>query len=89
MNKGRSYSVKLLPAAQKDLDRMPEKLRLRIEKNIRSLEDKPRPHGCRKLSGTINVYRVRVGDYRILYRVFDKERIVNISRIPPRSQAYR
>ncbi|NQU05520.1 MAG: type II toxin-antitoxin system RelE/ParE family toxin [Calditrichaeota bacterium] len=89
MNESRYYSVYLLPAAQKELDRMPDKLRSRIEKQIILLENEPRPHGCKKLSSTTNVYRIRVGNFRILYRVFDKERVVNITRIPPRSQAYR
>lgn len=82
------YKVVFHPAAQKDLDHLQDKLRLRVMIILRSLGENPRPLGCKKLIGTINIYRIRVGDYRILYRVLDNERIIKVSRIAHRSQAY-
>ncbi len=83
------YVVRLHAAAQKDLDRLPEKLRSRVISRLRILQTEPRPRGCTKLTGSVDVYRIRVGDYRILYRVLNDERIVNISRVVHRSKAYK
>jgi len=53
------------------------------------LEQNPRPHGCTKLEGSEDEYRVRVGDYRILYVIDDKAKLVTVARVRHRREAYR
>ncbi len=89
MTEGRVYEIYIYPAAQGDLDKLRENIHSRIISRLRSLEEEPRPRGCKKLTGAPDVYRIRVGDYRILYRIIDRDNVVNILRVPHRSQAYR
>lgn len=83
------YNVKLMPQAQKDLDGFSGKLLSRFEEVILGLYDEPRPHNCKKLSGGGSRWRIRVGDYRILYEIDDSQKIVNIYRIAHRREVYR
>ncbi len=53
------------------------------------LEQTPRPHGCTKLEGSEDEYRVRAGDYRILYVIDDKAKLVTVARVRHRRDAYR
>lgn len=83
------YNVKLMPQAQKDLDGFSGKLLSRFEEVILGLYDEPRPHNCKKLSGGGSRWRIRVGDYRILYEIDDAQRIVKVYRIAHRREVYR
>jgi mRNA interferase RelE/StbE len=56
---------------------------------IRSLADDPRPPGCKRLSGHDALYRIRVGDWRIIYAIEDDKLIVLIVEIGPRGRVYR
>jgi mRNA interferase RelE/StbE len=85
----KSYRVKFSKAADKELDALPKKLADRILEAIRELAVEPRPHGSKKLAGTTNTYRIRVGDYRVIYEVHDKEVVVLVVRISHRKDAYR
>jgi len=82
------YALRILPQAQKDLDRLRGKVFDLIKKAILSLASDPRPHGAAQLINQEG-YRIRVGDYRALYRVDDKAREVFIYRIKHRREAYR
>jgi len=82
------HNVKIIPRAQKDLDRFRGKLFNDIEDKINSLKDNPRPHGCEKLTEEEG-YRVRVRDYRILYRINDKTKTIFVYRVRHRREAYR
>jgi mRNA interferase RelE/StbE len=64
-------------------------LRRRVVAAIDNLADNPRPPGCRKLAGKDDMYRIRVGDWRISYAVFDDILIVLVVEIKPRGDAYR
>jgi len=77
----------LLPQAQKDLDNFRGKIFQQIKQEILSLSKNPRPSGCLKLTAE-DGYRLRSGNYRILYRVDDKEKIVYLYRIKHRKEAY-
>ncbi len=66
-----------------------EKLKQRIGQKIDLLAENPRPPGCEKLSGTENRWRVRVGDYRIIYEVYDNRLVVLVIRIGHRREIYR
>jgi mRNA interferase RelE/StbE len=83
------YVVSLCRSAQKELDALSEELISRILAKIEELAVEPRPDGCKKLKGQKRLWRVRVGDYRIIYSVDDDSRNVEISTIRHRSQAYR
>jgi mRNA interferase RelE/StbE len=82
------YRLLLLPRAQKDLDAFRGRLFERLREAIGILAEEPRPPGSRKLTDA-DGYRVRVGDYRILYRVDDKEKKVFIYRVRHRREVYR
>jgi mRNA interferase RelE/StbE len=79
--------VFLLPPAQKDLDGLEVRIFRQIIKKIRALSDEPRPHGCLKLTAEEG-YRIRTGDYRILYRIDDGAKRIFIYRIKHRKDAY-
>jgi mRNA interferase RelE/StbE len=83
------YSVTFARPARKELERLNSPLVGRLVRKIEELSTEPRPFGCRKLAGEENLWRVRVGDYRIVYSIYDNERIVDIVRIRHRSEAYR
>jgi mRNA interferase RelE/StbE len=67
MSERKRYTVELTSAAEKTLERLPKKVVIRLDKAINSLANDPRPRGYKKLVGTDNDYRIRVGDYRIIY----------------------
>lgn len=81
------YDVFLLPPAQKNLDGLEVRIFRQIIKKIRALTDEPRPHGCLKLTAEEG-YRIRTGDYRILYRIDDGAKRIFIYRIKHRKDAY-
>ncbi len=82
------YALKLLPQAQKDLDRLRGKIFSKIKNEILSLKDNPRSHDAIKLTDEEG-YRIRIGDYRVLYRIEDKTKEIFIYRIKHRKEAYR
>lgn len=85
---GRAYEVRLHPAAARAFGRLHGSLRDRIRDAVDRLADDPRPRGAEKLAGRDD-YRVRVGDYRIVYAVDDGERLVLVARIAHRREVYR
>lgn len=84
-----AYSVLLRPAAIRDLKALPGNVRSRLEKALDDLKGNPRPTGCKKLTGFDDEWRLRVGNYRILYLIDDDERQVLIARVAHRREAYR
>lgn len=78
------YNIILDSHAERDFDDLPPADARRIEQRILSLEENPRPRGAKKLGE--NYYRIRVGPWRIIYVVIDKDRIVTISRIKRREK---
>ena len=83
-----SYSVQIKRSAAKELEAIPLKDRRRIVARIETLRDNPRPPGCEKLSAE-EKYRLRQGDYRILYEILDRELVVTVVRIGNRRDVYR
>lgn len=86
---GGSYSVLLLPRAERDLGQLPEKEIRRLRARLDGLRANPRPYQTVKLVGGTNQYRLRAGDYRVLYAINDKENRVTIYEISHRKDAYR
>jgi len=83
------YRIDFSKAADKELESLPKKAADRILEAIRELAVEPRPHGSKKLVGTMSTYRIRVGDFRVIYEVHDKEIVVLVVRISHRKDAYR
>jgi mRNA interferase RelE/StbE len=83
------YRVTFRRSAKKALDALPKLVGDRIAVAIASLRQQPRPSGCRKIAGSENGYRIRVGRYRVVYEVRDKELVVLVVRVAIRAQAYR
>jgi len=82
------YDIFVLPAAQKDLDRLETSTFKRIIEKIRGLAREARPPGALKLTDEEG-YRIRVGDFRVLYRIDDPTRRIYIYRIKHRKSVYR
>jgi mRNA interferase RelE/StbE len=82
------YTVTVNRPAQKEIKSLDATVRLRVIKEIRSLSGDPRPQGCRKLVGSKARWRVRVGDYRIIYIIDDVRQLVEVAAVRHRSKAY-
>jgi mRNA interferase RelE/StbE len=80
-----SYRLIIERKAEKEANKIPVHLRTAIDKAILDLAQNPRPRGCKKLTEKEG-YRIRVGDYRVLYMIDDKVNIVVIYRIKIRSK---
>ncbi|MCF0057672.1 type II toxin-antitoxin system RelE/ParE family toxin [Dyadobacter sp. CY356] len=81
------YSVYLSKKAQKQLDNLPDKIVSSIIPSIAALENNPRPDGCKKLKGR-DGYRIRSGNYRIIYEILDKELIIDVIALGHRKDIY-
>ena len=76
-------------SAERDLRRLPQDLFKRIIPHIKKLKDNPRPDGCRKISGSENDWRIRIGDYRVIYEIDDKGKVVRIIKVRHRKESYK
>ena len=83
-----SYNVRIKPSAIKELEALPAKDRRRIATKIQALGNNPRPVGCEKLAGH-DKYRIRQGNYRVLYTIEDDVLIVTVIAIGNRRDIYR
>jgi len=83
------YEVYLERSAERDLKRVSSDDFHRIVSRIQDLAEKPRPEGCRKITGSISDWRIRIGDYRVIYEIDDKARIVRVMRVRHRKEVYR
>jgi mRNA interferase RelE/StbE len=83
------FTVQVARSAAKTLDTLDKPTHRRVWAKIRALADVPRPHGAKALThGLKGLYRVRVGQYRVVYRVVDAESLVRVTRIGTRSSIY-
>jgi len=84
------YRLEVSPAAERDLERLKRRIQRhnleRMRTAIRSLADNPRPRGVRKIEGSERAYRIRVGDYRVVYEIYDKESLVLILQVARRAE---
>ena len=83
-----SYSVVLTDPALAELTALPARARSRIRQRVGSLAEDPRPRGSRRLAGRSDLWRVRVGDYRVIYTIRDDELVVLVVRIGNRKRVY-
>lgn len=83
-----SYTISFISSAEKELRKVDRQVVPRIVEAVEELAEDPRPTGCRKLKGALHTYRIRVGDYRVIYKVDDISRIVTVQRVRHRKDAY-
>jgi len=84
-----SYEVQILPKAARQIKALSVEVRQDISLTIQSLANEPRPIGVKKLSGEKDIYRVRVGNYRVLYQIVDKVLVVVVVSVGHRREVYR
>jgi len=82
------YTLTFARPARKELEALDTALVNRIFPKIEALAKDPRPRDCHKLRGERNLWRIRVGDYRVIYAIFDKDLQVDIIAVRHRSKAY-
>ncbi len=82
------YSITLARSARRELEALDSNIILRILSKIEALAVHPRPHGSKKLSGEKHLWRIRIGDYRVIYSVLDKEQRIDITAVRHRREAY-
>ncbi|MFH1573981.1 MAG: type II toxin-antitoxin system RelE/ParE family toxin [Acidobacteriota bacterium] len=82
------YSIVFALSARRELENLQDSLSSRVLKRIESPASNPRPSRCRELAGAENLWRVRVGDHRVIYAVDDRARMVDIIAIRHRRDAY-
>jgi mRNA interferase RelE/StbE len=83
------YSIDIKPSAKKSLAKIPQPHRRRIAKRIDRLAYEPRPKDAKKLSAESTLYRIRVGDYRVIYQIDNDVLLVLVVRIGTRGDVYR
>jgi len=84
-----SYSLFLKPSVEKDLGRLPKPLLARVWRRIEALSDDPLPRQSTKLAGAEHLYRLRVGDYRVIYTIDHPAKQVIVHYVRHRRDAYR
>lgn len=84
-----TYKVEVSATAERQIRRLPRADQIRVLRLITTLRSDPRPPGCRKLSGYEDVFRVRVGRYRVLYSVEDRRLVVIVLKVGDRKDVYR
>ena len=83
------YAVVFARSARRELERLDVGVARRIISRVEALAGDPRPRGCVKLQGAADLWRIRIGDYRVIYAVDDDARVVDIRVVRHRSDAYR
>jgi mRNA interferase RelE/StbE len=83
-----SYAVELKPSARKELESLPDSVLQRVIRKLESLARDPRPAGCKKLKGYKDQWRIRIGDWRVVYIIDDAARLVSVTRIAHRREVY-
>jgi mRNA interferase RelE/StbE len=82
-----AHSTEYLPSAKKELDALPRDTHKRVISAVRKLKENPRPSGCKKLR-SMDAYRIRVGDYRVIYEIHDNVLVVLVIKIAHWREAY-
>lgn len=82
------YHIKVRDSAAKEIRSLPPDIKSRIITAITGLSETPRPRRCIKLKGSNSLYRIRVGDYRIIYDITDDKQLIMITRVRHRSEVY-
>lgn len=84
-----SYRIEVSTTAERQIRKLPRVDQVRVVRLIQTLGADPRPPGCRKLSGYDDVFRVRIGRYRVLYSIEDRRLIIIVLKVGDRKDVYR
>jgi mRNA interferase RelE/StbE len=82
------YSVEVKPAARKELEALQDNVLARVVQRLEALRREPRPPGCKKLKGYKDQWRIRVGDWRMVYIIDDAAKLISVTRIAHRREVY-
>jgi mRNA interferase RelE/StbE len=82
------YSIEIKPPARRELEKLSNSLIARLVPKIEGLAVDPRPSGCKKLVGYKDLWRIRVGDFRVVYIVDDRHKMVSVTRVANRREVY-
>lgn len=82
------YNLEIKQSAQKELDALDDTVFKRIDRKILALADNPRPAGCKKLKGFKDQWRIRVGDWRVLYIIDAETKTVTVMHVAHRREVY-
>jgi len=83
------YRIVLARSAEREFLALPASMRRRVAVAIDTLATTPRPPRVKKLAGTADLWRIRVGDYRVIYRIDDERRVIDIAHVRHRKEVYR
>ncbi|MBA4073199.1 MAG: type II toxin-antitoxin system mRNA interferase toxin, RelE/StbE family [Gemmatimonas sp.] len=84
----RNYTVQFVRSARKELERLDDAMLERVFRRVEALALEPRPSGCRKLRGATDLWRIRIGSYRVIYQVDDRAGVVEIRAVGDRKDVY-
>jgi mRNA interferase RelE/StbE len=84
-----AYVIDFKPSARKAMSNLDRTVAVRILGAIEALADNPRPPGCKKLADEDNLWRIRIGDWRVVYQIQDDKLLVLVVRVAHRSDVYR
>jgi mRNA interferase RelE/StbE len=84
-----SYRIEVSATAERQLRRLGHEDRVRIVRAVQALAGEPRPPGCRKLQGYDDVFRIRVGKYRVLYSIDGRRIVITVLKVAQRKDVYR
>jgi mRNA interferase RelE/StbE len=84
-----SYEIIIRPTAEKGLDKISRPIRQRVLDAMEKLRGNPRPAGVVKLAGYENLWRLRIGDYRVIYEIHDDRLVILVLRVAHRKDVYR
>jgi mRNA interferase RelE/StbE len=83
------FEIQWKKSAQRELRKLDASVVPRIIQAVQELENNPKPQGCRKLKGSEYSYRIRIGNYRVIYEIFETQVIIEIVRVRHRKDVYR
>jgi len=83
------YSITFARSARKELEKLPRPIAQRVVEHVEALMKMPRPSRAIKLQGNKNLWRIRIGDYRVIYSIDDSAHVIDISAVRHRRDAYR
>jgi mRNA interferase RelE/StbE len=83
-----TYTVEVKPSARRELEELPDNVLARVIRRLESLSRSPRPAGCKKLKGRKDLWRIRVGDWRVIYTIDDAVKLVSVTRVAHRREVY-
>jgi mRNA interferase RelE/StbE len=82
------YRILISASAAREFDNLPLAVQTRVRKTIDALAANPRPPGTMKIRGGVDLFRIRIGDYRVIFHVYDREKVVDIVHMRHRREAY-